>query len=291
MKRFLAKSSALLLIVVLSVFGLKLSIPVKKNYNSAFVDKLQALSENKDKKKIVLIGGSSVGWGLSAEQIEKATNIPTFNLGHHAGFGLLDFQDLILSCLQPEDIVVFSPEWSFYENPEEYDKATLDDLYQNADYLDLTDRNYLIVRSIFLRNLNWSPSEERDTSDPYIYDCLNNQGDIITHCALPAKGPKKYDVNLQTFDLEKFKSTFQYINHPNYILLFPPTQDSTYSRNKQQFQLIEQRLNQDSFIIMDSIQSNVYEQGDFFDSEYHLTCDARKYRTEKVIRGIQNLKN
>ena len=51
-----------------------------KNYVSAFVDKLQILEKNKNNRKIVLIGGSSVGFGISAEMIEQQTGIKTINL-------------------------------------------------------------------------------------------------------------------------------------------------------------------------------------------------------------------
>lgn len=288
MKLFLLKLICLLIIITLTTGGLKFLLPSKKNYNSAFVDKLDLLKKNKTNRKILLIGGSSVGWGLSAEQIEKATNIITINLGHHAGFGLIDFQEFILSCLTPEDLIIFSPEWSFYNNPTEYDTATLNNLFQNSTYLELTNKPIITkIKSILLKKV--SLHQKDDKSNPYKYDCLNINGDIISHCGLKPEGPKKYSVDFVNFDLETFTKTFKYISRVKCVLLFPPTQESIYLENKKLFEKLQDVLSRSKINFIDSINSNLYHESDFFDKEYHLKCDVKTVRTKKVITYISRL--
>lgn len=253
------------------------------------VDKLELLKKNKSKQKILLIGGSSVGWGLSAEQIQKATNIITINLGHHAGFGLLDYQEFIISNLNHNDIIIFSPEWIFYKNPEFYDSATLNDLYTNYKYLSLTNKSiFLYIKSIFLKKISFS-KKKRDPHNPYIYNCINENGDIISHCVQKPKGPKSYNVHLSQYNLEFFREKFKYISKCKCILLFPPTQKSIFEKNKKSFKNLQNVISKSNLLYADSIASNVYNENEFFDAEYHLKCEIKKLRTEKLIEYINTV--
>lgn len=287
MKLFLLKLISLLLAITLATGLIKFILPSKKTYNSAFIDKLELVKKNKNRQKILLVGGSSIGWGISAEQIEKATNIITINLGHHAGFGLVDFQEFILSCLTPDDLIIFCPEWFYYNKPNAYDSATLDNLHQNLSYLDLTNKPLATrLRSIYLKKISFS--EDNDTSTPYIYKCINQNGDIISHCGLKPEGPIKYSVNFDNLNLKTFKNTFKYISNDKSVILFPPTQQVVYQENKKSFEKLQAVLSQSNLKFIDSIQSNIYNQRDFFDKNYHLKCDIIKERTKKVIQYISN---
>lgn len=292
MKSFLFKSFFLVTIITLSTIVIKYLLPFEKNYNSAMVDKLGMLQKNKAKQKIILIGGSSVGWGLSAEKIEKATNITTINLGHHAGFGLLDYQEFIISCLNPNDIIIFSPEWNFYDNPDNYDTATLDDLYTNITYLKITKKSlFTKIKSVLLRKISLSTIKNHNPDNPYIYDCFNKNGDVISHCGIKSRKPKKYKVDFANFNLELFKEKFKYISKSNCIILFPPTQETVYKKHKKSFDDLQIAISKSKLNYIDLITSNVYNEMDFFDAEYHLKCEIKNKRTEKVIKSIKHLVN
>ncbi len=255
------------------------------------VDKLEFLETNKSKQKILLIGGSSVGWGLSADQIQKATKITTINLGHQAGFGLMDYQDFVISCLNPNDIVIFSPEWVFYKNPEFYDSATLYNLYLNEKYLRLTKKStFTFIKTYFLREFSHS-KRNRDPNNPYVYSCLNKNGDVISHCGKNPRGPIMYTVDFSNYDPELFRSRYKYLSKAKSFLLFPPTQKSIYEKNKKSFEQLQNIISKSNLLYLDSITSNVYDKTDFFDAEYHLKCEIRNLRTDKVIQSIINYTN
>lgn len=287
MKYFLIKLFIILTLINLITFGLKYFLPYQKNYNSAMVDKLKILHNNKEKRKIVLIGGSSVGWGLSAEQIQKATNITTINIGHHAGFGLLDFQDFVISCINPNDIVIFSPEWHFYDKPNFYDTATLEDLYKNIEYLKITNKTiFTKIKSICLRRISFSNHKEQLQSNPYIYNCLNNYGDVISNCIVKPGETRLYNICFDNFNMSEFLNTFKYTSKAKCIFLFPPTQKSIYDKNKKSFENLQKAISNSNLDYIDRITDNVYSENDFFDAEYHLKCDIKRNRTQKVIKHL-----
>ena len=289
MKKFTSRLSLVVFLSLSNVIFLKMTVSgTIKNYNSTFVDKLKILELNKNKNKIILIGGSSVGWGISAEQIEHITGIKTINLGHHAGYGLMDFQDFILKNINPNDIIIFSPEWCFYENPEQYDTATLDDLMiNNFEYGVLTNNLYAQFKSVLLRDFSILKSNKTEVRLPYSYRCINKNGDVVSHCGLKPIGHTDYEVRLNQFDMSKFIHTFPYLSRPNTLLLFPPTQKAIFKRHLKHFTMVESILSTSELKIIDTIKENVYDEADFFYSEYHLKCEMKKDRTNKIILAIQ----
>jgi hypothetical protein len=64
--------------------------------------------------KIVIIGGSAVHYGFSAEAVARATGIPTVNLGTHAGLGPDYLFDRAQRSLKPGDWAVVALEPQLY---------------------------------------------------------------------------------------------------------------------------------------------------------------------------------
>jgi hypothetical protein len=271
---------------------LKLSLNSgKQNYNSAFVEKLIILKKYRHQKKIVLIGGSSVGWGLSAELIESETGIKTINLGHHAGFGLIDFQSFIIKNLNKDDIIIFSPEWIFYTDPTFYDKATLDNLIRyNIGYGELLQNDFYKLSTLFTK-INIESFQDDNLGNPYRYDCLNTNGDIISHCGLKAKLPQYYTIDNEHIAVERFKELFPFIVNNKTIFLYPPTQKKVYERNKIFLNKINNTMLKNRYCVVDKIEDNVYKDDCFFDSQYHLTCEERIKRTGKLIIFLKKMYN
>ncbi len=294
MKKFIRETLIILGLSLLIFICIKLLFTQfqQKNYNSAFVDKLKILKANKDKKKIVLIGGSSVGWGLSAEQIEKALGIRTINLGHHAGYGLTDFGQFISEQINPDDIIIFSPEWNFYINPGFTDKATLDDLiHQNLEYGKLTGNNLHRLKSFFLYDIRLLNPEYYTEKNPYIYRCINQNGDIISHCGLKPNGASDYELGDDDFDAAEFSKHFPYLKLAKTIIVFPPTQKRIYIKYKSRLDKLETDIRKHAYTVAGTVADNVYSENEFYDAAYHLSCDSRKKRTDSIIRLISGYVN
>lgn len=292
MTRFILQTLTVLLIstILYSIIKIGFINFNRKNYNSIFVQKLEKLKENKDSKKIVLIGGSSVGWGISAKQIEAETGIKTINVGHHAGFGLVDYADFIVDNINPEDIIIFSPEWVFYSNPYFYDTATLDNLiHKNIEYGNLTGNINHQLKALFLYDIKLKDREYYKPNDPYIYNCVNENGDVVSHCKLKKHEPSMYDLNIKTFNANSFLNVYTYLKKAKFLLVFPPTQKRIYDKNRVYFNYFEKELLKANINIAGNVLDNVFAEQEFFDAGFHLTCEARNKRTENLIPYIKKI--
>jgi hypothetical protein len=291
MKTFFKKIALFFLLSFSVFFLLKFSLRKyqQKNYNSVFIDKLKMLRENKGGKRIILFGGSSVGWGFSAEQIEKKLGIKTINLGLSMGLGLTDFQSFLTQNLTKEDIVVFSPEWIFYTQPDYYDTATLENLFRyNYEYGKLINNDKYVFQS-YLSKIQLGILQSENKSTPYVYNCFNKNGDIISQCSLPAPGPRNYGLKTTPLKINVFPKYFPFLLTNKTIFAFPPTQDRIYNEYKSHFNNIQQSLLNQHYTLVDSVINNVYPLSDFFDAEYHVKCDVRTRRTEKLISFLQQV--
>lgn len=290
MKKLLRKVSLFLLLSFTIFFLLKYIFINRepKSFNSAFVDKLNILKTNKNKKKIILLGGSSVGFGLSAELMEHKLGITTINLGHNAALGLVDFQSFIQKNLTPDDIIVFSPEWHIYTDPDFFDAATIDNLIRhNPEYGKLIGNPGYIIKSFFA-NIRFSQYVYDEKNAIYRYHCINANGDIISHCNLKPLGPKLYEVKEDPLQFDSFPNYFPFLSTNKTVFFFPPTQGRIYQKHKTFFAQIEKTLVNKKSVLVDKVIDNVYPDSLFFDEGYHLNCDARIQRTEKLIAFLVN---
>ena len=290
MKNLLKKVSLFLLLSFTLFFLLKYIFINRepKSFNSAFVDKLKILKTNKDKRKIVLLGGSSVGFGLSAELMEQKLGITTINLGHNAALGLVDFQSFIQKNLTPEDIIVFSPEWHIYTQPDFCDPASVDNLIRhNPEYGRLLENPRYVIKSFFA-NIRLSRYEYDEKNTIYRYHSINANGDIISHCDLKPLGPKLYELKEDPLKLDAFANYFPFLSTNKTVFFFPPTQGRIYQQHKSFFAQIENTLVNNKTVLVDKVIDNVYPDSVFFDEGYHLKCETRLQRTEKLIAFLIN---
>ena len=85
----------------------------KDNYLLGFRNFLNIANETVGQERIILVGGSSLGWGVSSEVLSNNLEILTLNSGIHAGVGYRNFFRNIENVLDKEhDLIVISPEYS-----------------------------------------------------------------------------------------------------------------------------------------------------------------------------------
>jgi len=124
--------------------------------------------------------------------------------------------------------------------------------------------------------------------NPYVYDCTNENGDVVSHYFLEKRKPKSYNLS-GSFDINEFLIKFNILKHPNCYLLFPPTQKNIYSRHAKYFDIIENQIKKNNVKIVNPIIENVYDESAFFDAEYHLTRVSNIKRTRKIIGFLNEL--
>jgi hypothetical protein len=111
-------------------------------HDALWIDGLYRIKENAaqligERKKIVLIGGSAVHFGLSARVIARAAGVPTVNFGTHAALGADYILHRSQHVLRQGDIVILSLEHVLLG--EDW-KPT----YVLADYVNAIDWRYLL---------------------------------------------------------------------------------------------------------------------------------------------------
>ena len=79
------------------------------SFNSALSDKIDRI-KSIEGRKIVVVGGSSVAFGLDSEKLEQYTGIPVVNFGLYAAIGTKLMMDLADDYIGKGDIVVLAPE-------------------------------------------------------------------------------------------------------------------------------------------------------------------------------------
>jgi hypothetical protein len=137
-------SLLLILSPVLFVCAYALSLPpvYSETFYGALNEKYARLS-GVDGEKIVVVGGSSVAFGLDSALLESYTGMPVVNFGLYADLGTKMMLDLSLSGIGKGDVVILAPELdpqtlSLYFNNESALMA-LDDDFSMARHLSVDD--------------------------------------------------------------------------------------------------------------------------------------------------------
>lgn len=83
----------------------------KESYYAALPMKYDRIKQLK-REKLVVIGGSSVAFGVDSKLVEQELKMPCVNFGLYAAFGLKPMLDLSVDAIGEGDIVVIAPELS-----------------------------------------------------------------------------------------------------------------------------------------------------------------------------------
>jgi len=107
-----------ILLILLILIGIDYSLsksnfPINsKSYLMGFDRFIKIAEQTVGQKRIVLVGGSSLGWGVSAERLTETLGILTLNSGIHAGVGYRNFIRNIRGVIDREnDLLIISPEY------------------------------------------------------------------------------------------------------------------------------------------------------------------------------------
>ena len=114
MKKIILAILSVLTIVAIPLIGLpvyaaKVEDVYHNTYLAAMADKFGRLHALED-EKIILIGGSSMAFGVDCSAVERELGMPVVNMGLYAALGSKTTLDLTKSGIGKGDIVIFAPE-------------------------------------------------------------------------------------------------------------------------------------------------------------------------------------
>lgn len=166
-------------------FALILLIPPQ--YSDTFVGALDEKYERLtsiNEPKVVVVGGSSVAFGLQSELIEKYTGMPTVNFGLYAALGTKAMLDLSRGAIGNGDIVILSPE---------LDAETMSLFFNAKTVLEATDDKPSMLLNLDIKNspeiaaaafghaadkIKYSLTESPNPDSVYNSKNFNEYGDI-----------------------------------------------------------------------------------------------------------------
>ncbi len=104
-------AAVMLLLPVGLLIGLALGLPnqYENTFTAALPDKVERLG-GIEGPKIIVIGGSSIAFGLDSQLMERETGLPTVNFGLYASLGTRAMLDLSRAHVGEGDVILLSPE-------------------------------------------------------------------------------------------------------------------------------------------------------------------------------------
>lgn len=265
--------------------------------------KLERLTKTEG-EKIIVVGGSSVAFGLDSELLESYLDMPVVNFGLYAALGTKMMLDLSLAGVKSGDVVVIAPELS---------EQTLSLYFNSESALAAMSSDYSMMRYIkgedrlsILGGL-WAHAGDKlrlcaDKPVPqgiYRKDSFNAYGDIKKGIREENVMQLYYDPTTEIeLDGKIFSEDFiSYLNDyaeeceargaTVYFSYCPMNSaaviDNTDAAKKKLADFLGERLN---FEIISIIDDYVYDRAYFYDTNFHLNDTGVELRTKKLAQDL-----
>ncbi|OYW87805.1 MAG: hypothetical protein B7Z22_03760 [Hyphomonas sp. 32-62-5] len=303
-----AASAATLLAIVLA-------IPDENDYARATLIKHDRLSSLPD-KKIVLVGGSNLSYGMDSTLIERETGCPAVNMGLNGYFGVRYLMREVADDVKPGDIIVLAFEWDNFGKPIE---GSGKDLYaivktNPAAFAYLTPKQIgealaavpFVAQSKLLRIGNQAARGELFArKDDNLMDKLNQiesaksfapTGDLIGHKGVAWTGVIEQGTKLHTTGIDptvvpaiKAYAKAMEAKGVHVMVSYTPAMRHYYDANKTEIDSVHEALTTgpDAVKAPSPPSSYVYDPSLFFDTVYHLKAETRHVRAQKVADDLR----
>lgn len=296
-----------ILLPVAAPFCIALAIP--SQYSNTFVgimDEKVSYLDSIEGEKCVVIGGSSVAFGLDSELLAEHLGMPVVNFGLYAAIGTRAMIELSRESIGEGDIVILAPEvdpqtFSTYFSSDTTLKAI------DGDYSLLfrfsTDSILSMLGGFFKHSADKLAASRSPLSDPdgiYNSASFNEYGDIKSGIRENNVMPLYYDPNT-VIDLSADIVDDDFItminDYVDYCTARGATVYFTYSpmnelalkdgTNTESIEGFEDYLSDVlKCDIISTASTYIMEPGYFYDTNFHLNDAGVTYRTRRLIEDI-----
>lgn len=311
MKSFLLKILKFTFLLLIVLWLGILFIPDKNVQSSilgAYPTKHQLLKQTPE-KKIILLGGSNLSFGIDSKQIEKVFNKPVINMGIHAGVGLEFMINDIKPYISEGDTIILIPEYEHFYTDNFYGEMELISVLfdiepQSKKIINKNQWTHLFkyLPTYSAKKIkNFIPSVLKNKEEPisiYHKESFNENGDAYLHWTLPnqaylpaVKNKGNETVNKvvinQLLDLKKHVKS-----RKANLLIFPPVIDETSYKNMEYIiTKIDSELADNQLKLVSHPVNYKYNNQFFFNSYYHLNKTGVDKRTLQLINDLLTLKS
>lgn len=311
MKSFLSKIIKFtVLVFIILLLGI-LFIPDKSVQSSilgAYPTKHELLKRT-NLKKIILLGGSNLSFGIDSKQIEKAFEKPVINMGIHAGVGLEFMMNDIKPYISEGDTAILVPEYEHFYTDNFHGEMELISVLFDIE----PQSKKIINKEQWLHLLKYLPTysakkikniipsilkNQQEPISIYHKKSFNKNGDAYLHWSLPnqnylaaTKNTGDEMINKDVINqILEFKNYIK--NQKATLLIFPPVIDETsYNNQESVINKINAELIENQIKFASPPLSYRYNNQLFFNSYYHLNKKGVDKRTQQLINELLNLKS
>lgn len=277
----------------------------ENHYYLAMLDKIERMEQTSE-PRLLFVGGSNVAFGLNCEAINGTGHVP-INLGLHAGLGLEFCLRIVENHVRQGDIIVLIPEYELLSDAPSLGKQrdfvricpTLA-RYFHASADEAPTFKYQLDHQALATAHAWvnRAFKKRDSEDQGIYvrTSFNSHGDIVAHWNLPSKG--EIAATPIAFDPKRVRETIQRLNAfaehcrnqgAEVYYSFPPMPKERFAKAESTIAQFRELLDQELLVTqIDQPADRLYENDQFFDTNYHLSGKAATNRTERLIESLEN---
>ncbi len=313
--------SALLAAVGATIAGVVIGVPDTTDYGRASILKHDLLAMDAP-RKIVLVGGSNLSFGIDSNVLTEITGCPVVNMGMNGYFGARFMTEEVKPYLKPGDIVVMAWEYDNYfktvdgasndllmvtkANPNTFNYLTTEQkLGVISQYPQVAQQK--IVRVIgdlhqMTRELRGKMSgEEEAVADPHAFDGGYSgfdpkTGDLHGHLQSvslpePADGADITAVPMDpgVLPLMRAFANEQEARGVNVMVSFTAVMDSYYRKH----QPVLDKLDTDLKVnfpkeVEGSVTDYMFAKPLHFDTVYHLNAEGRAIRSQRLAQDIVN---
>lgn len=309
MKKFLLRTLLFCFLLFLCVNALLFLAARNNDFIGGICLKHKTLTQT-ESPKIILVGGSGVGYSIDSELLRKKTGKQVVNMGLYAQFGLRYMCEEIKDDIRPGDAVFIIPEYSqFYLFFEGW--TGLNELIfvhpQSLTHLKTRQQFKTVAKSFprfyqrkigrlgsDLYELVGKKNEERnyfDAHGDYIGHLEKTDSiDLSKHGLFPPfVQPKNLRFNPAVIPYLNDYADFIESKGAQMYFLFPTVPQEKLAKQAAFAQKIEKELKQKAtFPILNTPENAALPLSDFYDTVYHLRKPGRRARTEKTAAAYIN---
>lgn len=294
MKKFIFKTllffGVLFVIVAATSQLYKQTVNIDTDYMAAIIDKHNRLQQCEN-DRLLLVSGSSMAFGINSEVIEKELNVNVVNLALQAGLGCDFILSEVSTSLKKGDIVLLGLEYQLYD----------DDYKPNVDLINYAQKLYEPARDYYQIDLpkkvligiqnfrKCFSAKDKNVSIVYNRKSFNKYGDVVGHLGLDSK----YISGNVVLNKMKIKKHLEKINElylkcqnmdADLYIIFPCFPRNDYFKNEEVINSIYEEIKTElPFIkVLNDPVDFIFDESDFFDTEYHLNSRGREIMTQKL---------
>ena len=306
-----------LLLVFLMPFATVLTVALGLSpvYEETFVGELGEKYERLNSiegEKLVVVGGSSVAFGLNSGVLAREIGMPVVNFGLYANLGTKLMIDLSKSGIGEGDIIVLAPEMN---------DQTLSLYFNSETTLQALDGNFGMLKSIDKENYeslvgaSWGFAADKlaytvsgrvpENSGAYMKKWFNEYGDNVYErpynemSVTPKNITLDYKYDAEDGAVSEYEEFIDYVNEyvefctgkgATVYFSFPPMNEialTDYNTEENISAFYDNLVSSLHCKVISNINDYIMDEGYFFDSEFHLNDAGVNIRTANIANDLK----